>query len=81
MMRSNPPRGGAAACKSHPRALRARQKTGVRGASLCNVCETLHNDAIESTVRPRGGLQIARSRARHARTRKQARAWNARARD
>eukprot|EP00974_Lingulodinium_polyedra_P026327 2540674-Lingulodinium_polyedra.AAC.1 len=32
-------------------------------ASLCSARKTLRNDALESTIRSRSGLQIARSRA------------------
>eukprot|EP00974_Lingulodinium_polyedra_P129272 11209443-Lingulodinium_polyedra.AAC.1 len=51
----------------------------VRFASRCNCgwsiqphrsatfCNTLHNDAVESTLRGRNGLQIARSRTPRAR--------------
>eukprot|EP00974_Lingulodinium_polyedra_P011498 1110907-Lingulodinium_polyedra.AAC.1 len=37
-----------------------RRRTAIAPASLCSVCETLHKDAVKSTVRRRSGLQIAR---------------------
>eukprot|EP00974_Lingulodinium_polyedra_P049038 4713686-Lingulodinium_polyedra.AAC.1 len=47
------------------RAMRAiceppRRRTTIATASLCNVCKTLHNDAVAITVRRRNGSRIAR---------------------
>eukprot|EP00974_Lingulodinium_polyedra_P014320 1388415-Lingulodinium_polyedra.AAC.1 len=36
-------------------------------ASFCSVWQTLHNDAVKSTVRDRSGSQIARLRTARAR--------------
>eukprot|EP00974_Lingulodinium_polyedra_P047170 4524080-Lingulodinium_polyedra.AAC.1 len=44
-----------------------RRRTVDSTTSSCNTCEILHNDTVESTMRRRGGLEIARSRAPRAR--------------
>eukprot|EP00974_Lingulodinium_polyedra_P064555 6237014-Lingulodinium_polyedra.AAC.1 len=44
------------------------RRTAIATASLCNVCKTLHKDAVAIAARRRNGLQIARL-AHYMRTR------------